>query len=244
MLDMKQSLRFHMPPVEPLSFPDRVFDVRDFGAVGDGTTSNAQAFRRAIEVCHGEGGGVVLIPAGTWHWPRAIVFLVVYGFLALVSIIALARYAPASLEARLQPPVAKDQPVADRFVSLFLILSICAWFLFIPIDVFHLRLLPAPHLTISILGAALFLAGFGVILTASLQNAFAAPIVKDQSDRGHVLSLLQGVARPSRGRATVAISGSGDWRWRDLQAARDCGGWLFFNAKELIRTARQVTLAS
>jgi protein-S-isoprenylcysteine O-methyltransferase Ste14 len=63
----------------------------------------------------------------------------------------------ASLEARLQPPVSKDQPVADRVVSLFLILSICAWFLFIPIDVFHLRLLPPPDLTISILGAALFI---------------------------------------------------------------------------------------
>jgi protein-S-isoprenylcysteine O-methyltransferase Ste14 len=77
--------------------------------------------------------------------------------------------------------------VADRVVSLFLILTICAWFLFIPIDVFHLRLLPPPHLTISILGAALFLAGFGVLLTALFQNAFAAPIVKDQSDRGQVL---------------------------------------------------------
>ena len=130
---------------------------------------------------------LLLVPAGTWHWPRAIIFLVVYGFLVLVSVIALARLAPASLEARLQPPVAKSQPVADRVVSLFLILSICAWFLFIPIEVFHLRLLPPPHLTISIIGAALFLAGFGVLLTALFQNAFAAPIVKDQSDRGHVL---------------------------------------------------------
>jgi polygalacturonase len=55
-----------MPPVKPPSFPDRIFDVRDFGAVDDGTTVNTQAFHQAIEACHVGGGGVVLIPAGTW----------------------------------------------------------------------------------------------------------------------------------------------------------------------------------
>ena len=62
----ERPLPFDMPSVEPPAFPDRAFDVRDFGAVDDGTTSNTQAFQRAIEVCHLEGGGVVLISAGTW----------------------------------------------------------------------------------------------------------------------------------------------------------------------------------
>jgi len=57
---------FEMPTVEPPSFPDRVFDVRSFGAVDDGLTLNTEAFRRAVDVCHKEGGGVVCIPAGTW----------------------------------------------------------------------------------------------------------------------------------------------------------------------------------
>jgi polygalacturonase len=60
------SLPFDMPLVEAPSFPDRIFDVQNFGAVGDGITVNAQAFRWAIEACHDGGGGVVLIPAGTW----------------------------------------------------------------------------------------------------------------------------------------------------------------------------------
>jgi polygalacturonase len=59
-------LPFDMPAVRPPRFPDRVVDVRDFGAEGEGTTLNTLAFRQAIEACHGEGGGVVLIPAGTW----------------------------------------------------------------------------------------------------------------------------------------------------------------------------------
>jgi polygalacturonase len=59
-------LPFDMPAVRPPRFPDPVVDVRDFGAVGEGAAMNTLAFQQAIEACHGQGGGVVLIPAGTW----------------------------------------------------------------------------------------------------------------------------------------------------------------------------------
>jgi len=130
---------------------------------------------------------LLFLPAGTWNWPRAILFLIVYGLLLLVSTVVLARLAPASLEARLTAPIDKSQPMADRVVTSFLFLSFIAWFVLIPIDVFHLQLLPPPHLTVSVIGAALFLAGFGIIITALFQNAFAVPIVRDQSERGQVL---------------------------------------------------------
>lgn len=130
---------------------------------------------------------LLFLPAGTWNWPRAILFLIVYGLLLLVSTVVLARLAPASLEARLTAPIDKSQPMADRVVSLFLFLSFIAWFVLIPIDVFHLQLLPPPHFTVSVFGAALFLAGFGILITALFQNAFAVPIVRDQAERGQVL---------------------------------------------------------
>jgi protein-S-isoprenylcysteine O-methyltransferase Ste14 len=130
---------------------------------------------------------LLLVPAGTWHWPRAIYFLVVYGLVNSVSIVALARLAPASLEARLMAPSAKSQPMADRVVTAFIIVSLFAWLAFIPIDVFRLRLLPLPPLEVSVLGVVLSLAGYVVIWTTLFQNAFAAPIVKDQSERGQVL---------------------------------------------------------
>jgi len=130
---------------------------------------------------------LLLIPAGTWHWPRAIHFLVVYGLVNSVSIVALARLAPASLEARLTAPSAKSQPMADRAVTPLFIVSIFAWLVFIPVDVFRLRLLPLPPLEVSILGAIVSLAGYAIIWTTLFQNAFAAPIVKDQSERGQVL---------------------------------------------------------
>ena len=61
-----KKLPFDMPSVKAPPFPDRTLDVRDFGAVDDGLTPNTQAFCRAIEACHEQGGGVVLIPAGVW----------------------------------------------------------------------------------------------------------------------------------------------------------------------------------
>jgi protein-S-isoprenylcysteine O-methyltransferase Ste14 len=130
---------------------------------------------------------MLLVPAGTWEWPRAIQFLAVYGVVLGISIVALAVRAPASLEARLMAPAAKSQPVADRVVTSFLFLAIVGWFVFIPVDGFHLRLLPRPSLEASILGAVVSLLGFGVVLRAHFQNAFAVPIVMDQSDRGQVL---------------------------------------------------------
>ena len=130
---------------------------------------------------------LLLIPAGTWHWPRAIQFLVAYSVVKSVSIVTLARVAPASLEARLQPPFAKTQPVADRVITFLIILSFAVWLAFIPLDVFHLHLLPTPSLGMSVFGAVLALAGYGLLIATLIQNAFALPIVREQSDRGHVL---------------------------------------------------------
>jgi polygalacturonase len=62
----KTPLPFDMPAVEPPVFPDRVFDVREYGAVSDGETLNTDAFRRAVAACHADGGGIVLVPAGAW----------------------------------------------------------------------------------------------------------------------------------------------------------------------------------
>ena len=38
------------------------FDIRDYGAVGDGQTLNTEAIQRAVDACHAAGGGRVLFP--------------------------------------------------------------------------------------------------------------------------------------------------------------------------------------
>jgi protein-S-isoprenylcysteine O-methyltransferase Ste14 len=130
---------------------------------------------------------LLLLPAGTWHWPRALYFLLVYGIANSVAIVVLARMAPASLEARLMKPSAKSQPAADRIITAIFIFLLLAWFAFVGVDAFRLRLLPLPGIGASALGVVLAATGYGLIWTTLFQNAFAAPIVKDQAERGQVL---------------------------------------------------------
>lgn len=42
-------------------------DVTTFGATGDGSTLDSAAVNRAIEICHADGGGTVLVPAGRYR---------------------------------------------------------------------------------------------------------------------------------------------------------------------------------
>lgn len=42
------------------------FDIREFGAIGDGATLNTQAINEAVEACARAGGGVVYVPPGRY----------------------------------------------------------------------------------------------------------------------------------------------------------------------------------
>lgn len=50
--------------IEPPKFPDRTWDIRDFGARAGADVT--VAIGQAIDLCHRHGGGRVLIPSGVW----------------------------------------------------------------------------------------------------------------------------------------------------------------------------------
>src|SRR5262245_17961296 len=50
--------------IRPPRFPSRDFDVTAFGAVGNNTADNTEAFRNAIAACARSGGGRVVVPRG------------------------------------------------------------------------------------------------------------------------------------------------------------------------------------
>jgi len=128
-----------------------------------------------------------LVAGGTWRWHRALVFLGVYGVSLEATIVVLTVKAPESLEARLRRPVSKSQPVSDRILLAFLIVYFLAWLALIPVDRFHLRLLPRPTPPASWLGGVLVLFGFALMMAAIYQNSFATPIIEDQTERGQVV---------------------------------------------------------
>lgn len=46
------------------------FNVRDFGAVGDGATDDTEAIQAAIDAAEAAGGGTVYFPAGDYLLDR------------------------------------------------------------------------------------------------------------------------------------------------------------------------------
>jgi len=57
---------FAMPQLVRPQFPDREYDIRDFGAVEGGEVKNTQAILQAITAAAKAGGGHVVIPRGRW----------------------------------------------------------------------------------------------------------------------------------------------------------------------------------
>ncbi|MGD8786049.1 MAG: glycosyl hydrolase family 28-related protein, partial [Phycisphaerales bacterium] len=52
--------------IKPPQFPDRDFNITDYGAAGDGQTDCTEAFEKAISAAYKAGGGRVIVPAGSF----------------------------------------------------------------------------------------------------------------------------------------------------------------------------------
>ncbi len=48
------------------TFPDKDFDIREYGAASGGELMNTSAIAKAIAACSEAGGGRVVVPSGTW----------------------------------------------------------------------------------------------------------------------------------------------------------------------------------
>jgi len=55
------------PPAANRDNGARIYSVRDYGAKGDGVTLDTSAVQAAIDACFADGGGTVLVPAGTFQ---------------------------------------------------------------------------------------------------------------------------------------------------------------------------------
>ena len=55
-----------LPAAQLPVFKKDTFNIKTYGAKGDGTTLNTVSINKAIDACSKKGGGVVLIPEGLW----------------------------------------------------------------------------------------------------------------------------------------------------------------------------------
>ena len=62
----KSDTELHAPNIPQPVFGAKSYNVRDFGATGDGGTDDTPAIDKAIAKCNADGGGIVVFPAGKY----------------------------------------------------------------------------------------------------------------------------------------------------------------------------------
>jgi protein-S-isoprenylcysteine O-methyltransferase Ste14 len=130
---------------------------------------------------------LLFLPAGTWVWWRAWVFLGVVFVAGVASMVSLVPGHKDVLNERFKLPIQQGQPLADKFILLLFLATFVGVMVFIPLDVFRFHLLAKPGPFVSGLGLVLVVAGWALISRALRDNAFAAPVVKHQTDRHHTV---------------------------------------------------------
>ena len=158
-------------------------------------------------------GLLLLLPARTWFWEDANIFLLCYLVMVIPAAIYQCLYYPKSIEARLITS-SSNQPKEDKLALLIVILGVMGFFVFIPIDVFHLMIFLPPSFAIKFFGLGIAALGFAIIFTAQAQNAYAEPIVEIQEGRGQVLidtGLYAYVRHPMYSGALIFFPGVALW---------------------------------
>jgi len=123
---------------------------------------------------------LLFLPAGTLHWWQAWVFLAIT---ILVTAVAAFNIPSGLLSERSRGVIQKGQPFWDRVIVILLLISYVGQVIFIPLDVFRLRLMPQPGAMVSFLGLALYVAGWWILSLAMKINPFAVPVVRLQQER-------------------------------------------------------------
>jgi protein-S-isoprenylcysteine O-methyltransferase Ste14 len=132
-------------------------------------------------------GGLLFLPAGTFDWWRAWMFLCVVFIGTVATMVSVFASNQGLLDERFKPPIQKGQPLADKILVIPLIAAFFCLILFIPFDVFRLHLMSKPATMVSSLGLLLFVAGWWIISLSFRENTFAAPVVKHQEERRHTV---------------------------------------------------------
>jgi protein-S-isoprenylcysteine O-methyltransferase Ste14 len=128
-------------------------------------------------------GFLFFVPAGTLHSWRAWVFLAVTVAVMTVAVFSIFPDNADLFSQRAKGIIQKGQPLWDRVLVVVLVVLYVGQIVFIPLDVFRFHLLPKPGGLVSLLGLALYIAGWWIMTLAMKANPFAVPVVRLQQDR-------------------------------------------------------------
>lgn len=174
----------------------------------------------AMRVAAGVVGYVALFaallfaPAGRLNWRAAWVLLAALLVMRVAIALVVYRANPALLAERAGPPIRRGQPLADRVLVSGFMASFAALVAFCSADVWRLRLLPAPPFGVRLAGLALFVAGWWIVGLVLRTNAFAATVVRHQSERAHRVvdtGVYRVVRHPMYAAMIPVMAGMGLW---------------------------------
>jgi protein-S-isoprenylcysteine O-methyltransferase Ste14 len=132
-------------------------------------------------------GVLLLVSAGTLHWPGAWTFLAISLVLGPAFGFWLAKTDPGLLAERMRLTARDEQPAADKKFMPAIVAAVVIWFVVMGID---RRFHPSEaSFVLQALGLAMYLLSMVCIMWVFRENSFAAPVVKLQAERGqHVIS--------------------------------------------------------
>jgi len=138
-------------------------------------------------------GLLLFLPAGTFNYWQAWVFLVVFTLSTWIPSIYLLRTNPAALDRRMRAgPAAEARPVQKVVIALAF-LSLTAMIVVSALD-HRFGWSPVPT-TISLVGDLLVVIGLGVAMLVVIQNSYAAATVRVEADQKLVSTGLYGLVR-------------------------------------------------
>ena len=126
---------------------------------------------------------VLFIPAGTLDWPGAWIFVAEMYLGSMATIWWLARNSPGLLKERMGGIYQKGQVFWDKVFMSLMMLVWYGWQVLMAFDVKRWQFSHAP-IWVIVAGAVLIPIGFLAVLRTFRENAFAAPVVKIQEERG------------------------------------------------------------
>lgn len=136
---------------------------------------------------------LLFLPAGTFHYWQAWVFIVVFTLSTWIPSIYLMRTNPAALERRMRAgPIAEARTVQRIIISIAL-MSLAAMFVFSALD--HRFGWSSVPTTVCLVGDVLVAVGLGLSMMVVIQNSYAAANVTVEADQQVITTGLYGLVR-------------------------------------------------
>jgi protein-S-isoprenylcysteine O-methyltransferase Ste14 len=125
---------------------------------------------------------LLFVPAGTVLWLAGWVFMAIFFGFALAIVVWLGREDPELLVERLSTPIQRGQPLWDKVFVAALAPTFVVWLILMPLDAVRFGWSEVPG-WLQLLRALGLVLSFCIFLTFR-ENAYLAPVVKLQEERG------------------------------------------------------------